>query len=439
MNRHLIILPILSALVFAGSWAFASSPAKDAYELYRSGGTNQQQACIERLVSMSDEGLPYLDKLLAIEEESPSGGQRLLIDGVVRIGTEKAADVLMARAQNYRSWVGCVDMTPRLANALARMGNKGLNRLLIISKETESYREPRFMPEWRAEAFIWFPKKQWRATAAARAAHGAIASVSDPAAVPTLVSLIDSTELRDSAFLALSAMKAGGGEEQAVSNWEKDRNPVALKYLLAVDREKYLPLLREKIKLLDGELAEKKLGDSEWIVKVVYDLGGVLDANETLKRYVESKLWNDRSKERPVAIAILALGRSRDPGVKTILLELLKDSTQLSVSHSHLYGLPNLYMKSERGFGTPISIVAVKALQELGDPSVVPVIEQYMSIVLPELEQEEMNKGNRRFFENVLTALRSEEKAIGMGTPLSGSPPHTTNRTDRVISGSAAY
>lgn len=413
MNRHLIILSILSALLFAGSWVFANSPAKDAYELYRSGGTNQQQACIERLVSMSDEGLPYLDKLLAAEAKKEwSEAQNLLMDAAVRIGTEKAADVLMARAQNYRCRIGCVDLAPRLANALARMGNRGLSRLLILSKQTEAYREPWFMPEWRAETFIWFPKKQWRPTRAAGAACAAVALVNDPAAVPTLVALIDSPELRDSAFLALATMKGGGGEEKAVRNWEKDRNPVALKYLLTLDREKYLPLLREKLKLLDDEIAGKKLGDSDWIVKVVYDLGGDSDANETFKRYVESKMWNDRGKERPVALAILALGRSRDPGVKTMLLDLLKDSTPLSVSHSHSYGLPYLYMGSGVGFGTPMSMVAVKALQELRDPSVIPAIEQNRLTVPPEIEHDEMNKGIcRRFFENVLAALRSEEKA----------------------------
>jgi len=433
MNRYSAILLVLTALVLDGTWGFAASPAKDAYELYRTGDTNQQQACIDKLVAMSDEGLPYLDKLLAGEEKKEwSEAQNLLIDAVVRIGTERAADVLMARAQNYRCRVGCVDMTPRLANALARMGNKGLSRLLILSKQTEAYREPWFMPEWRAEKFIWFPKKQWRPTRAAGAACVAVASVNDPAAAPALVALIDSPKFRDTAFLALATMKSGGGERKAVRNWENERNPVALKYLLVVDREKYLPLLREKLKSLDDELAKKKLGDSDWIVKVVYDLGGDSEANETLKRYVESKLWN---KEGPVSLAILALGRSRDPGVKTMLLDLLKDSTQLS----HSDGTPRLYMGSGRGFGTPMSMVAVKALQELGDPSVIPAIEQYMSIVLPELEQEEMNKGNRRFFENVLTTLRSEEKAIGIGTPLSERPSHTTNRTDRVISGSAAY
>jgi hypothetical protein len=413
MSRHSAILLALTALVCEGTWSFAASPANDAYELYRTGNTNQQQACIERLVAMSDEGLPYLDKLLAFEEKKEwSEAQNLLIDAVVRIGTERAADVLMARAQNYRCRVGCVDMTPRLANALARMGNKGLSRLLILSKQTEAYREPWFMPEWRAEKFIWFPKKQWRPTRAAGAACVAVASVNDPAAVPTLVVLIDSPKFRDTAFLALATMKSGGGEEKAVRHWENERNPVALKYLLVVDREKYLPLLREKLKFLDDELAKKKLGDSDWIVKVVYDLGGDSEANETLKRYVESKLWNDRYTERPVAFAILALGRSRDPGVKTMLLDLLKDSTQLSVSHSHSHGLPYLYMGSGRGFGTPMSMVAVKALQELGDPSVIPAIEQNMSTVPPEIENDEMNKGEcRRFFENVLTTLRSKEKA----------------------------
>lgn len=361
---------------------------------------------------MPDEGLPYLDKLLAIEDKKPSGAQRLLIDAVVRIGTEKAADVLMARALSYKSRIGYADVTPLLANALAQMGSKGLNRLLILSGQTEAYREPWFMPEWRKETFIWFPKKQWRPTVAARAARAAVASVSDPAAVPALVTLIDSAELRDSAFIALAAMKAGGAEEKAVRNWEQDRNPVALKYLLVVDREEYLPLLREKLKLLDDELAKKTLGDSDWIIKVVYDLGGDPTANGTLKRYVECKLWNDCYTERPVALAVMALGRSRDPGVKTMLLSLISDSTQLSVSHTHSYGLPYLYMGSGRGFGTPMSMVAVKALQELGDPSVIPAIEQHKSVVLPVMERYEENKGVcRAFFDTVLATLRSEEMA----------------------------
>ena len=33
--------------------------------------------------------------------------------------------------------------------------------------------------------------------------------------------------------------------------------------------------------------------------------------------------------------------------------------------------------------------------------------------------------------------IKMNERAIGIGTPLAERPPHTTNRTDRVISGSA--
>jgi len=418
MNRSSAIFLLMTALVFEGACGFAASPAKDAYELYRSGNTNRQQACIERLVSMSDEGLPYLDKLLAIEEESPSGGQRLLIDGVVRIGTEKAADVLMARAQRYRSRIGYGDVTPVLANALARMGNKGLSRLLILSKQTESYREPWFALEWRAEMFIWFPKKQWRPTHAAGAARAAVAAVSDPAAIPTLVALIDSPELRDSALLALATMKTGGGEGKALKSWERDRNPLALKYLLAVDREKHLPLLRDKLQLLDDRIAQQRNGgnwakarDGDWIIKVVFDLGGDRVANATLKRFVESRVWDHPHQGIPVAFAVLALGISRDPDVKQTLLGLLRDSAVVTVDNGHAYGFPYIYMGSGQE-GTPMSMVAVKALQALGDPSVIPMIEQHASMVLPVLEQSEANKHVcRRFFEDVLTTLRAEEEA----------------------------
>jgi len=34
--------------------------------------------------------------------------------------------------------------------------------------------------------------------------------------------------------------------------------------------------------------------------------------------------------------------------------------------------------------------------------------------------------------------LSKEGDPIGIGTPLAGRPSHTTNRTDRVVSGSAA-
>jgi hypothetical protein len=37
----------------------------------------------------------------------------------------------------------------------------------------------------------------------------------------------------------------------------------------------------------------------------------------------------------------------------------------------------------------------------------------------------------------IMRVTVEKTSAIGMGTPLSGRPPHTTNRTDRVISGSA--
>lgn len=373
-------------------------------------------ACIERLVAMSDEGVPYLEKLLKSIEQKESSRDRVsvpyLIDAVARVGTDKAADVLMGGALRYKSRIGYPAFGPVWVKALAGMGKKGLNRLLIISKQTETYREPWFAPEFRAKKFIWFPKKQSRPTQIALEARKAIASVSAPAAMQPVGTLIDSPEydIRHAALLSLTATKTAGYEEKVLRIWQNNNDASALKYLLVVDREKYLPILQEKLKVLDDDVVRivRDLADlrarrvraypsGDSVIHLVFDLGGDPAANPTLRRYIDSKLW-DKYDGNVVADAIMALGLSKAEDVKPTLVGLLNDKTLLNISSSFgRYRLDG----SGRGSGTPVFTLAVQALGALGDPSVIPLLEQHESVNDPLF---------RRCFENTLSTLRAARK-----------------------------
>jgi hypothetical protein len=360
--------------------------------------------------------VPYLEKLLKSIEQKESSRDRLsvpyLIDAVARVGTDKAADVLMGGALRYKSRIGYPAFGPVWVKALAGMGKKGLDRLLILSKQTETYREPWLMLEWRAEKFIWFPKKQLRPTQIALEARKAIASVSAPAAMQPVGTLIDSPEqeIRHSALLALTATKTAGYEEKALRIWENNHDASALKYLLVVDREKYLPILKEKLKVLDDEVARlvRDLADlrarrvrdypsDDSVIHLVFALGGDPEANPTLRRYIDSKLW-DQFQGGTVADAIMALGLSKAEDAKPTLVGLLNDKTLLNVSSSFgRYRLDG----SGRGSGTPVFALAVQALGALGDPSVIPFLEQHESVHDPLF---------KRCFENTLSTLQAALK-----------------------------
>lgn len=382
------------------------SPAEAAYQACLIGDKEQQEACIERLVAMSDEGVPYLEKLLKSIEQKESSRDRVsvpyLIDAVARVGTDKAADALMGGALRYKSRIGYPAFGPVWVKALAGMGTKGLDRLLILSKQTEFTREP-------TKEFVWFPKKQARPTQIAREARKAIASVSAPAAMQPVGKLIDSPEydIRHAALLSLTATKTAGYEEKVLRIWQNNNDASALKYLLVVNREKHLPILQEKLKVLDDEVARlvRDLADlrarrvrdypsDDSVIHLVFALGGDPEANPTLRRYIDSKLW-DQFQGDTVADAIMALGLSKAEDAKPTLVGLLKDNTLLNV-HSSLgrYRLDG----SGRGSGTPVFILAVQALGALGDPSVIPLLEQHESLNDPLF---------RRCFEETLTALRA--------------------------------
>jgi hypothetical protein len=418
LKTFFIITLSLVVFPFEHGWCIEPSPAEAAYQACLIGDKEQQKAYIERLVAMSDEGVPYLEKLLKIIEQKESSRDRVsvpyLIDAVARVGTDKAADVLMGGALRYKSRIGYPAFGPVWVKALAGMGKRGLDRLLILSNQTETYREPWLALEFRAEKFIWFPKKQSRPTQIALEARKAIASVSAPAAMQPVGTLIDSPEhdIRHSALLALTATKTAGYEDKALRIWQNNNDASALKYLLVVDREKYLPILQEKLKVLDDEVVRivRDLADlrarrvrdypsDHSVIHLVFDLGGDPVANPTLRRYIDSKLW-DRYQGSTVAVAIMALGLSRDSDAKPALVGLLKDSTILDVSTAYPFGRYSLN-GSGRGSGTPMFILAVQALGALGDPSVIPLLEQHESVNDPLF---------KRCFENTLSTLRAARK-----------------------------
>jgi len=417
MNNRITLFMIMFSLAvfpFEHGWCLEPSPAEAAYQSYLTGDKEQQKACIERLVALSDEGVPYLEKMLKGMENKKwtrdgEGAQIMLVDVLVRIGTDKAADALMGIALRYKSRIGYMAMAPVLTSALARMGKKGLDRLLILSKQTE------FTQEFsKCEPFTLFPKKRMRPTEMAREAREAIAYVKDPAAMPTVGSLIDVPEFQHAVLLALTSTKTLGYEEKVLRVWERRQDPIALKYLLIVNREKYLPILQAKLEVLDVEVARlvrdladlrarkvRDFVDDDSVVHLVFVLGGDPAANGTLRRYIESKLWDRPYPGDPVVDAIMALALSKAPDVRPTLLALLKDTTLIDDPHCELARRCGLdgYIRAPN---VPMFIVAVKALQAYGDPTVIPDIEQLTAVHEPRY---------KRCFEKTLETLRAAQKA----------------------------
>jgi hypothetical protein len=416
LKTFFIITLSLAFYPFEHGWCIESSSAKAAYQSCQTGDKAQQTACIESLVALSDEGVPYLEKLLKSVENRESTrdsvSQLSIRDALIRIGTDKAADALMGAALRYKCKIGYPHMGPAWTDALAGMGKKGVDRLLILSKQTETYREPWLMLEWRAQKFIWFPKKQSRPTLIARAACESIALVTDPAAMETVGSLIDAPEFQHAALLALTSTKTMGYEEKVLRVWERTQDPLALKYLLIFNREKYLPILQAKLEALDVEVARlvrdladlraQKVRDfvnDDSVIHLVFELGGDPAANGTLRRYIESRLWDRPYPGSTVVDAIMALALSKAPDVRPTLLALLKDTTLIDDQNGELArrcGLDGYHPAPS----VPMFMVAVMALQAFGDPTVIPDIEQHNAINEPRY---------KRCFEKTLSTLRAAQ------------------------------
>lgn len=411
LKTFFIITLSLTVFPFEHGWCIESSPVKAAYQSCLIGDKEQQKACIERLVAMADEGVPYLEKLLKSVENREStrdGVSQLSIrDALICIGTDKAADALMGAALRYKGKIGRPSIGHKWTRALAGMGKKGVDRLLILSKQTELTQE--FS---KCEPFTFFPKKRMRPTAMARLAWEAFAYVKDPAAMPTVVSLIDAPEFQHAVLLALTSTKTMGYEEKVLRVWERRQDPLALKYLLIVNREKYLPILQAKLEALDVEVARlvrdladlraRKVRDfvnDDSVVHLVFELGGDPAANGTLRRYIESRLWDRPYSGFTVVDAIMALALSKAPDVRPTLLNLLKDTTLIDDQHGELARRSGLdgYIRAPT---VPMFIVAVMALQAFGDPTVIPDIEQHSAINEPRY---------KRCFEKTLSTLRASQ------------------------------
>ena len=111
-------------------------------------------------------------------------------------------------------------------------------------------------------------------------------------------------------------------------------------------------------------------------IRIVFELGGDPAANETLARYINSRLWL-QNQHQMAGLAVMALGMSRAPEARKTLLPLLEDATPLNAwirmgqpfEHYRLDG-------TGRGSGIPMFVIAAASLQELGYPSVIPELEK---------------------------------------------------------------
>jgi hypothetical protein len=395
-----------------------ASPAEDAYQAYLKCDRRGGQESIERLVALGDDGLPYLLRIIRSEQtnrtEQTINKVRLpLVDAIAHIGTDNAANALMQGAQRAKSKIGDPDYAPVWVHALARMGRKGLDRLIPLSKETE------LVLYGKTFSSAVIPHRQ--STSLANHAREAIAEVNDPAAVLSLGQLVDDRSYTIPALTALKRMKAPGYADQMLNIWNNKgaglrARAAALGYLLTVDRQKYLPLLQKELDALDVEVARlvrdladlraRKVRDTvadDSVIDLVFELGGDPAANGTLRRYIESRLWYGSLTglgDRTAGAAVMALGLSRAPDTRPTLLVLLKDATPIDVFSGASFGRYRLD-GTGRGSGVPMFIVAAKALQELGDPSVIPDVETLAAVNDPLF---------KRCFEEVLSALRSASR-----------------------------
>ena len=382
MKRLIIKCPSLAVLMFVtAGWIFEASPARRVYDIYRIGDEKQKEVCIQQLSMMSDAGLPYLVRLLAKEKKNWSGRsalhvQLLFLDAIVRIGTDKAADVLADRARHGDGI--CLD-------ALGRMGEKGLDRLLILSKD---------------RVFVLSPGKgslPGFVSSSARGAREAISKIEDRATIPALGRLVSDKMYADVALKALRRMKAPGYEDEALRIWNSEfggSHAAALGYLLSVNRQAYISLLQIKL---------TKLDDS--VVRLVFDLGGDPSANATLTRYITSRSWLQSShQENTAAYAVLALGLSRTPDAKETLVPLLADATPLDATFRVNPPFSRYMLDGKgrgRGYGIPMFIIVAFALQEVGDPAVIPDLEKAADM---------QDRWFKPFFEEVCASLRSKNQ-----------------------------
>ena len=416
------MLLFATALIVGCAPSLIASPADEAYGAYLNGDHAGRQESIERLVAMGDDGLPYLLRIVRSDQTNRTE-RRInkvrppLLDAIVRINTDSAADALMQGAQRARIKIGDPDYAPAWIHALAAMGRKGLDRLILLSRETELSFAVK--PDYLWQVLV--PHQQ--STSLARHAREAIAEVNDLPAAPALAELLDDRFYTLASLTALRRMKAAGYEDKALRIWKvntvtREQQAAALAYLLAVDCGKYIGLLEEKLKELDAEVARllMNLADlrarhvrdfvaDDAIIYVVFRMGGDPVANATLRRYIESRLWDKAGpsyREMTVAYAVMALALSRAPDVRPVLVGLLTDATPIDPGWT---GTPLSRYRLDgtgRGTGMPLFVVAAKALEELGDPSVVSEIEKLAAINDPLFG---------RCFQEVIAALRSTEKA----------------------------
>jgi len=387
-NSLLCLITAVVSITFY-SPAFGKDDCGISAETFKRASNEERRGILQRSVRGGDACLPQLETLLALTSKGPHADYEDVLSAIASGGTEKAAALLRDEIYEKRK------VDSRLAiNALANMGRIGLKHLTTISEKKELAFTKALMP------FI-------SPTPEAVKAREAVALITDPAAAGDLAALLN-TWVRPFAWKALSVIKAPGYEAQALALWQdrsiwREDRAYALGYLLAVDRPRYLPLLRKELQDFDAEVARLVRGDreplavgsraypaddrEELLIVLLY-LGGDAVAVPSLTAFVDSRIWDrqyrGQVRERDIFPAVLALGLSHAPAAAPQLLRLLREDILVDPRIDGLDRLirdehpswPQLrqYERNNRGF--PISAAAAVALAELGDRSAIPALQE---------------------------------------------------------------
>ena len=332
----------------------------------------------------------------------------LALTAIAQIRTPEAARVLVEESGRKNRWGG----RPAL-HALAHAGKPGLDALLALSGErtftlTHSQDDLPVHPHFVGSGRAW---ETW----------DVIRTIDDPELAPEIGKLLQQRRFVEECLVVLRRLGVPGYEAIALEYWQKadtdllgkvaspvTARAVALGYLLSVDRDKYLPLLREYLDLFDAEVARLVrerpareanrtrtfiAGPGADAPDILFHLGGDAAGNASLVRFLDSRLWLEapvtssasRLRTPPAVTSVLALGLSHAPDAKAPLLKLLADPTPVDafVLHPTTPGGSRVrrdhpdwaYVLPTPVDPFPMSAVAAIAMGELGDPAVVPDLE----------------------------------------------------------------
>lgn len=336
---------------------------------YINANTEKKTEILNSLINLGDEGLPCLKQLLPTKVFSD---YEHVLSSIANIRTEKAAALIGDELYSSNNW------NPRVpAGYLAQMGKVALPQLIKISQKTV-FTMTRSADDLPIHPHFTRPLK-------AVAASDAIALINDPAAAKDLGNLLnDKPYLARSGLEALANIHSPEYKDQAAALFRKDYvfRIAALKYLRAINREKYRSLLIEHLSAIDDSSKAHAL----------FELGGDASQIVFLSDFVSSDKWTKRSPQpadRSVTMAILALGMSHDIAAQPILLKLLKNNVEADplTNYDESKGLPARYKwpriiyygttaRTKQQGVLPLPLLAAIALGELNAKSAIAAINE---------------------------------------------------------------